>query len=228
MFSFNQLFCPHDLAATQKGSMSHSKLQLVIMGFCLVAIFWIATPSNAEATPAWMTTPPEFAEVTGKAEEPLLLLTEILGIATKVSCETLALDKALLESEGKSSGIALFGGCRGSINGEENALCKPHTEGTTAGTVATNALKAQLVMHEGAPLVRVQPVTGETFVTLKMEAGCPIGTKVPVIGAFFAKDSNGKLESEEVGHVFAEGPLTEIGRSPKRWNTKRRSTGVRA
>jgi hypothetical protein len=35
-------------------------------------------------------------------------------------------------------------------------------------------------------------------------------SEVPVLGTFFAKDANGKFESEEEAHLLEAGPLTEL------------------
>ncbi len=194
--------------------MTRRRLHIAILGLCTtIAISTLGLAmSSAEGTPEWMIPPPPSlpVELSTEAEGTLSLLTTISGVSTTVSCESLSGEKALLEVEGTSSGTLSYGGCQVLLNGKATAECEVHSNGSAVGTVVTNPLKGQLVLHEGLTLLRLQPLTGETFVTLEMGKGCPIGTKVPVLGAFYAKDSKGELDTEAVDHVLEAGPLTEM------------------
>jgi hypothetical protein len=198
--------------------MSSWRFRTATVRLCLILVgisLGLATP-QAQATPEWMFSAgpvvPELpAEVSAKAEGALHLLTEILKISTNFSCKVVTAEKALLEAKGEGSGKLLFSGCETLLNGTPNANCVPKSLSAGTGTIVTRALKTQLVTHEGSSLIHVVAVeAGDPFTTVEMGASCAIGTKVPVIGAFYAKDSNGKLEVDEVSHALEAGPLTEL------------------
>lgn len=188
----------------------------------------VCTPALAEAAPNWMLGPNPGklpAELTAKAEKTLSLSTEILKVKTTFSCEKLSADSGLLEAEGKSSGTLLFSGCKTILNGTVAPECEPFV-GSEKGAVVSKALKGQLVLHEGVTLDQIKAVTGETLATVVMGAACPIGTSSAIIGTFFAKDSNGKFETEEEAHLLEVGPLTELFANSKTAEHKATAAGT--
>jgi hypothetical protein len=188
----------------------------IALRLCLAALACAtALPiTQAGAAPNWMlslATPEPPAAIEAKAEKTLSLVTKISSVSTEFSCGKIAADKALLETEGKSSGTLLLSGCTTKLNGVESKPCEPTAGGTEKGVIASKPLKGQLVLHEGSTsLLRIQAVEGETLGTVEMSKECSIGTKAPVIGSFYAKDSGGELEVEKKSHVLEAGPLTEL------------------
>jgi len=169
--------------------------------------------SLAGASPNWMVGPkPNLpAELSAKAEKTLTLSTKIAGVATEFSCTGISLDSALLEAEGKATGKALFSGCVGKLNGVTSPACEPRKAGTEKGVIASNALKGQLLLHEGTTtLLKVSAVSGETFGTIETSEECSIGETVPVIGSLYLKDAGGEFELEKATHPLEVGPLTEL------------------
>jgi hypothetical protein len=151
------------------------------------------------------------AELSAKAEKTLTLTTKIAGVATEFSCTGISLDSSLIETEGKSTGKALFSGCITKLNGTTSAPCEPLTK-AGKGLIASNALKGQLLLHEGTTtLLKVSAVSGETFGTVAMSELCSIGENVPVIGpGLYVKDAGGEFETEKEVHQLEVGPLTEL------------------
>jgi hypothetical protein len=96
------------------------------------------------------------------------------------------------------------------LNGVASKNCEPKAGGTETGVIRTKALKGAIFLNEGAPLYRIEPLEGTTLAFVESTAACPVGIKIPIAGTFYAKDSNGKFEVEEVVHKFQEGPLTDI------------------
>jgi hypothetical protein len=145
-----------------------------------------------------------------KAEGTLALSSKVLGgTALEISCTTLTPEGAILEAEGKSSGKLAFGGCVAKLNGVTSKNCEPQI-GAEKGVIRTNALKGSIVLNEGVPLYKIEPVTGTILAVSTSTEACSIGEEVQIIGTFYAKDSNGKFEVEEAAHKFQQGPLTEV------------------
>lgn len=161
-----------------------------------------------------------------KAEGALSLSTEILKMKATFSCESATAENTLIEAEGKGSGKFLLGGCRTLLNGVVSAECEPKSPTGGAGTISTKALKSQFTANEGSTLVRVQPLEGETFATIALPVNCPIGTSVPVLGSFYAKDSSGKLEVEKMTHLLEAGPSTQLWAISKTIEHKATATGA--
>jgi len=168
--------------------------------------------AKAEAAPAWTIGPKSElpAELSAKAEKTLALSTKIAGVKVEFSCTGISLDKALIETEGKGTGTALFSGCITKLNGTTSAPCEPKI-GTEKGKIASKALKGQLVLHEGTTtLAKVTAVEGETLATIVMGEECSIGEKPPVIGTLYLKDAGGEFEVSKEAHLLEGGPLTEL------------------
>jgi hypothetical protein len=188
--------------------MTLGKQQIGILCMCLAATLGSMAlfSMRAEAAPGL----PATAEA--KAEKTLSLKSEISGTKVEFSCVAIGASKApMLEAGGKGSGTLRFSGCQTLLNGVVSTSCEPLAGGTEKGVIASKALNGLLTLHEGSTsLLRVQPVEGETFGIVEMGKLCAIGTKVPVIGSFYAKDSGGELEVEKKSHVLETGPLTEL------------------
>jgi hypothetical protein len=76
--------------------------------------------------------------------------------------------------------------------------------------VVSEPLKGLLVLHEGKPLIRFDPVKGETFVNFEFSEECSLGAKVPVTGTSTVKDVNGEFSTEKVNHTVEQGPLSSL------------------
>jgi hypothetical protein len=163
----------------------------------------------------------------GQSRKTLTLNTKIAGVAVEFSCTGISLDSGLIETEGKSTGKALFSGCKTKLNGSVSAACEPFT-GAGKGLIASNALKGQLLLHEGTTtLLKVSAVTGETLGTIEMSELCSIGEKVPVIGpGLYVKDAGGEFETEKEVHQLEVGPLTELWTISKTTEQKRQPVAV--
>jgi hypothetical protein len=191
-----------------------------ILAICLVAsIGFIGFPTaSAEATPKWALSPtlepgPSLpVELAAKAEAaPSLLFTTKGGTKVVISCEKLAAEKGLLDAEGKSSGTLSLSGCLTKLGGSGTPTipCEPHF-GAEKGVIKSKALKGQLVLHESASLLRLEPQAGTALALVELGEECSIGTSVDVKGTFYAKESNGELEVLKEAHLFEAGPLTSV------------------
>ena len=94
--------------------------------------------------------------------------------------------------------------------------CEPHT-GTKKGVILSNLSKGLIVLHELKPsgekdaLVRLEPVVGETFVTVETAEECSIGEKIPIIGKLYIKDCENRFKDDTLSdHLIEQGPLTEL------------------
>jgi hypothetical protein len=171
---------------------------------------------KSEAVPTWRVQKTDLSsklspsliitELEGKDE---ILLTEILKSKIEKLCTAAELIGAKLETEGKiSSGAKVrFSGCVFKINGKLAPTCEPHT-GAEKGVIVTNATKGLIVLGEGKGLLLLTPVSGETFITVELGEECAVGEKVPLLGRLTLSISG--MGSEEVAHLVAQGPLTEL------------------
>jgi hypothetical protein len=165
---------------------------------------WMLNPYLTEPGPALP------VALATKAEGTLALTSKVLGGTTlEISCTTMTSEGTLLEAEGKSSGKLAFSGCVAKLGGVTSKNCEPQI-GAEKGVIRTNALKGSIVLNEGTPLYKIEPVTGTTLATSTSTEACAFGEKAPIGGTFYAKDSNGKFEVEELSHKFQEGPLTKL------------------
>lgn len=151
-------------------------------------------------------------EVEGKS---LILLTKIFEIPTVISCTGAQLPNAKLEEEGKvSAGTRLkLTGCLFQMEGAGS--CTPISESEN-GVILSQPLKGLLVLHEGAGILRFEPVEKTLFAIITLNKEC--GLKEFTLGGILTlKDSELKTELER--HLFVQGPLTEmwaISKSPNR------------
>lgn len=142
------------------------------------------------------------------------LSSEILKIKYEVWCSGVELKNLSLIGEGRLSeaGKVKFTGCETKLNGLVASECAPKSAGAPTGTIETNLVNVELRLHtltDGVKdeYIRVTPPTGSNFVTIEMSASCPIGTKVPVLGALSLKDA--ALGTHLVEHLVEPGFQTE-------------------
>lgn len=145
------------------------------------------------------------------------LLTQVAGIKIEKKCTGYELLGAKLEAEGKiGAGVKTrFTGCKFILNGKVSSACEPHTNGQGKGVLESTAAKGLLVLHKLTngvldPIVRIEPVLGETFMILETGEECAIGEKMTMFGKLTLKDAQNELTTEKVVHLVEEGPLTEM------------------
>jgi hypothetical protein len=145
------------------------------------------------------------------------LLTQVAGVKIEKKCTGYELLGAKLEAEGKiASGVKVrFTGCKFILNGKVSAACEPHTNGQGKGVLESTAAKGLLVLHKLAsgvldPIVRIEPVVGETFMVLETGEECAIGEEMTLVGKLTLKDAQNELTTEKAVHLIEEGPLTEM------------------
>jgi len=115
--------------------------------------------------------------------------------------------------EEKESKI-LFSGCDVDINGQLFPECTPKDPTDGEGFIVTKFLHALAGLHElkadkvKDDIITVLPDEGETFATISLPAGCPIGTSVPVIGKLALKDCENLALTHLVKHLLE--PFTEL------------------
>jgi hypothetical protein len=208
------------------------KYPLGVAGFCLLTalclVAFTAVAAQAETGANWMVSganidatllpPVQIVEVEKlpKTEiRHLVLLGKIAAVNFEILCTGMTLVEAVLKVNGGSLGKARFTGCVTLIGGVESKVCKPVGETKEAGVIVTKALEDLIVLHTpsgGAtvPLDRIQPEEGSVILSFNTSEECAIGQLIELRGTFFAADCNGKLESENLTHLFIQGPLTKL------------------
>jgi hypothetical protein len=190
-----------------------------ILGLCLIVGLSLAIlASQAQATSKWMTPPTgeplpgEPAEVSGKVEKALALLSTSGSSTVEITCEGLAIEDGLLEAEGKISATGSFKGCTTLLNGVTSKRCVPRSPAAAGGTIVTNRLKGLLVLHtlEGGAseaLIELLPQSGTKLVSLEFGEGlCALPPLTDITGTLFVRDSNGELEVEAESHLLEASP----------------------
>jgi len=165
------------------------------------------------------------ALLTSPFTKHVVLSSKAVGVAFQILCTA-----ASLEDEAGVAGVKLlldgslqhgrvrFSGCVILLAGVESKACEPHT-GAELGVILTNLAKGLMVLHELAggtkdELTRIEPLTGETFVTIETGAECAIGAKIPVIGKLFLRDSQNKFKEELVDHLIEQDGTGVAGTGP--------------
>jgi hypothetical protein len=201
--------------------MIRSKRRAKILGLCAIALGLVAfytSASQAEKGANWMVNSKNISgtllpEVNIKevVMEHMALVGTNGTLKIEISCTKAEFLKAKLTAEGGVSpgNKTKFTGCTTLLNGTLSTACQPRT-GKELGVVESNALKGLLILHEGAPLIKFDPVEGKTFIVFEMSEECALGAKVPVTGTSTVKDSNGKFTTEAVNHTVAQGPLSTL------------------
>lgn len=190
---------------------------LVAAVFCLSSLVIMSlTPGAAAAStsPAWKV---KGGGVSGLSpavqvktvESNLVIHSQVSGLKVEITCTGASLEKTTLQLEGliASGSKAKLTGCTTKLNGIKQLACEPRV-GTEKGVIASNELKASLVLSESRWVVQVEPKAGEELGTIITSEECLAGEKISVLGKFTMKDL--ELEKEEVAHLFVEGPSTEL------------------
>ncbi len=214
--------------------MIHSRLGAFgLLVLTLGVVAFLASAAEAEVGAKWLVLS-KAGEAIDTAKLPVLLkgeiestnkeilLTEILKIKVEKTCSGVELVGMELIGEGKlkAGGKLKFTGCRLLLNGVESKPCLPHTKGAPAGTLETNALKGELLLHKlenekkevigTDPLILLEPSEGTFFMTLETGEECAIGEKIPILGKLYIKDCENGFEKHQVIHLIEEGPLSEM------------------
>jgi hypothetical protein len=162
------------------------------------------------------------AEVGLEKDSTAITLHAELASHTKflVLCQKLESENIKLKGSGgtNTGGKMKFSECTVDLNGELAPACEPENAVGGKGTILTNTVHGLIAAHEiESPhwaikeVIVLLPDVGETFATIEMGAGCPVGTKVAVVGQHFViEDSQGKFKEHLVKHLIDEGPLTEL------------------
>jgi len=155
-------------------------------------------------------------------KSPFVLHTEILKIKVLFLCESVSVVNANLQKEGtiarefdftgKSVGSQIrFSFCSTDLNGVFTSECTPTDPFGGASTIYTKLGHALLVLGSfKEDLLKLLPDEGETSATVTLPAGCPIGTKVPVLGTVTLKDCENLALAHLFEHLFESGPGTEL------------------
>jgi hypothetical protein len=205
-------------------------LSLCVMLFGLTAL----NVAGASAARQWL-----FAEKAGTGLVPFLeaeielkkdsvhyvLHSEILKIPVLFLCTGISADAKLISegrigTNGQPKGAkVLFSGCITELKGSVAPECVPTDKTTGKGTITTLPGHAVLATHVvgGATedILIVLPddeiLPDPVFAHIELPEGCPIGTKVPVIGKLALKDCQKLGLTHLVEHlVEAYEPLTKL------------------
>jgi hypothetical protein len=218
-----------------------TRTKLGLLGLCVMlfaSMAFSATAAFAEPEATWLFAKEDKAgtlipfleaeaaiEKDEKGGAPVYVLhTEILKIKVLFLCTGIEGISIKLKVEGKigEGGKIKFTGCTTDLNGVTATECKPKGGGGAEGTIITASGHGLLELHILKPsevkddviLVLPDPIEGkasETFATIELPAGCPIGTKVPVIGKLTLKDCEELLLLHLIKHLLEPfEPLTEL------------------
>ncbi len=142
----------------------------------------------------------------------LFLCTEVKAVNAKIFGAG-AIGKG--PGEEKESKV-LFSGCTTDLNGVAEPKCTPTDPTDGSGFIVTSAGHGLVGLHELADktkddVVIMSPDAGETFASISLPSGCPLGTSLPVLGKLALKDSENQALTHLVKHLFATfNALTEL------------------
>jgi hypothetical protein len=149
-----------------------------------------------------------------KDSEDLTVVTHLLGRLFWVTCTNFELVGVNLEKEGKltTGSKIVFTGCEAYGKGPltEPLNCKLHSTGKAAGTIETNKLKGELVLHKGESklLMKIEPeVAGGTLKTFLTEE-CVMPESNSLKGRLYLEDSLEQITTHAVKHLLVQNPLT--------------------
>jgi hypothetical protein len=198
----------------------------LLVALCLAALTIV--PAQAETGANWMvnganissTLLPsvqikEIENIPGTDDHHLVLLGTIAKVNFEILCTGMTLVEAVLKANGSSLGKGRFTGCATLIKGSESKACQPKGETKEAGVIVTKLLQGLIVLHTLAgggaiPLVRIEPEEGSVILSFQTGAECSFGELIELRGKFFAKDCSEQFRLEFAGHLFVQGPLTEL------------------
>jgi len=194
--------------------MIHRKRGLAAIAACaavaVVAVAVVATVTQAESGSNWMVKGAavaaplkpqvgvELEKLPSNGPRHLILLTK-LGpeITVEILCEEFADIGFLLPGGSGVASTIQLAKCATYINGALTANCAP------AEPIAAKA-KTLIVLVAGVALVLIEPETGKQFGVIKFEPACILPEEVAITGSLYAKESNGKFQTEEEFHLFAQ------------------------
>lgn len=211
-----------------------TRMRLGVLGLCAVfgLIAFSATGAQAEGT--WLILNAKGEIKTGtelpatvqfeKDSSVLTLHSEILKLKVLFLCtEVKAVNAQIFGSGaiGEKTGVeknskVLFGGCTTDLNGAAAPECTPTDPTDGKGTIVTKPGHGLVGLHELADktkddIIVMSPDEGETFATISLPSGCPLGTSIPVLGKLALKDSENQALTHLVKHLFAAfNALTEL------------------
>lgn len=209
--------------------------RFTVLGACILALAFIVrgtSMANAETGAGWMlggksvglslvpTVKVQQLEVPPGGSHPEASLTVAVAktISVQITCKNLETLNFTLQAEGGGSGKLQFTECGVLViwNGKLFQTCSVSTNGKI-GTISTEMLKALIVLHEvegGAkePLVRVEPsAVGKPFTIVEIDEECSLlGGESQISGVFYLQDAGEQFGTEQVSHLFKEGPLTNV------------------
>src|ERR1700710_1656691 len=211
-----------------KRGTSMIRPKLGVLGLCVIVLGLIAIPANsAQAALSWLvlnspgTTATELkAELIGEKDSAdLSLLKKLLGIKGAITCTNIELLGANLETGGTlTNGFkAKFTGCEAYGKGtlEDPLKCKVHSAGQAVGTILTNELKGELVLHEikagvKEVLAKIEAKTAGGALATILTEGCALPESTPVKGVVFLKDCEKTATTHLVKHLIEQGSLTSL------------------
>jgi hypothetical protein len=212
--------------------MIRSKLGLLCLCAMVLGVMAIST-SSAQAAKSWLVGTTEvvktgegvnlLAEVTGEIDTPEpKLLIHITSDTVTVTCTNVTTSNIHFGANATLApgGKVIFTGCAVLIkdkNGNTLTPCTVRSTGQAAGTIATEKLKAEAVLHELSGgtkdvLAKIESeAAGGSLATIRFEGSeCLLFLSTPVTGVIFVKDCEGKAEVLAVKHLVEEGPLTSL------------------
>jgi len=217
--------------------MTRTKLGLLGLCAMMLSLFAFSACAQAETGAKWLILDAnglllEIAEPVGgdkigsatvnlRKDTNGVLHTKILGFEVLFECKVLTAENGKLIPNGSiaTGGRIKFSECETFLNGVLSKECEPKSGGVP-GVIKTELGHGLLVLHKLAggevdDLVNILPdnvggVPSKKFATIELETGCPIGTKVPVLGKLFLKDCEKLALMHLIEHLVEVGPLTEL------------------
>jgi len=212
-------------AVTQRERNEMTRSRLGLLGLCAMVLGLMAFgTAGAQAEGTWLilnslgqvktgTELPATIELE-KDSSVYVLHSKIVGIAVLFLCTNLKAINAKIFGSGaigKGAGEekeskVLFSGCTTDLNGTTAPECTPKDKTAGTGEIVTNNGHALVILHtlgDGTKddVTKILPDEGETFAVIEMEAACPLGTKVPVIGELSLKDCENLALTHLVKHL---------------------------
>ena len=155
-------------------------------------------------------------ETTAEIEpSKLTLLTKLVGLKISVACTALTTSGFFLKGEGKLSegGKVKFTGC----TVEGGGKCTVKSPGAATGTIETEELKGEIVLHELPGFVKdvflklLSKLFGGGLVPFRFEGDeCVLPESAKITGSLFLRDCEGFATTHKVRHLLVQSPLTEL------------------
>ena len=204
--------------------MNRPKIGLLGLSATVVGMMMLTSAAQG-ATLSWLvlnsshTTATELkAELIGeKDSEHVMTHAEVAGLKVVLTCTAFTFNGFSLELGGKvtENGKVIFSGCKAykeaPLTGEYK--CTAKSPGQAAGTIETAGLKGGLVLAEGEPQIKAEPLAGPTgtLKTIRFEgAECVLPEAILVHGTIFLKDCEGFATTHRVKHLIEAGKMTTL------------------